>query len=138
MATLAAHLQIRRLKLSNTKRLRRPFILTTEKPNVSLMFTTMATYCHIVQSQRILGKAEQVAHFPSSPRGFAQKTLHPSRTAEATCGIRTECKCQDIAQISTKHLHSIIQQAFFKSSNSKCIRNFLINFEFYLLSFKKF
>ena len=55
MTTLSAYLQTWRLKLSNTKTVWRPFVLTTERPKVSLMFTTMATYCHPVPSQRILG-----------------------------------------------------------------------------------
>ena len=54
MITLSAYLQFWKLKLSNTKTVTRPFILTTERPNVTLMFTTVATYCHSVQSQRIL------------------------------------------------------------------------------------
>ena len=55
MTTFSACLHTWRLKLTSTKTVMAPFILTTERLNMSLMFTTMATYCHSVQPQRILG-----------------------------------------------------------------------------------
>ena len=55
MTILSAYLQTWRLKLSNTKTVTGAFNLNNRKINVSLMFTTMATYCHPVQCQCILG-----------------------------------------------------------------------------------
>ena len=70
------------------------------------MFKTMATYCHPVQSQCILGKAGQVTHFLSPTSGFAQKTLHPNCTVEATYGILMGCRCQDIAHLCSLLVYS--------------------------------
>ena len=47
-----------------------------------------------------------MTHFASLPRGFAQKTLYPSRAVEATCGIRMGCKCQNIAHLCLSLMYS--------------------------------
>ena len=97
--TLSAYFQTWRLKLSNTKTMTAAFHLNNREAKRELNLYNNGNLLPPFPVPTYLGVKLGVAHFPSPPRGFAQKFLHPSCTAEATCGIWMECRYHDITHL---------------------------------------
>ena len=98
MTALSAYLQTWRLKLSNTKTVTADFHLNNKEAKRELNVYNNGNLLPPCPIPTYLG-VKPDAHFPSPPRGFVQKTLHPNRADEATCGIRMRCRCKDIAHL---------------------------------------
>ena len=96
MATISAHPQIWRLKLSNTKTVTADFHLNNRevKPELNvynngnlLPHCLVPTYLAVKLDRSLTLRLEAL-----------QKTLYPSCAVEATCGVRMS-KCQDIVHL---------------------------------------
>ena len=99
MTTLSAYLHTWRLKLRNTKTVTAAFHLNNTEAKRELNVYNNGNLLPSCPVPTYLGvKLDRSLTFRHRLE-TAQKTLHPSRAVEATCGICMGCRCQNIEHL---------------------------------------
>ena len=102
MTTLSAYFQVLRLKLSYTKTVTAAFHLNNREAKRELNVYNNGNLLPPCPVSTYLGvKLGRSLTFHHHLEALRKKisSLHPSCTVEATCRIRMECRCQDIARL---------------------------------------
>ena len=98
MTTLSAYFQTWRLKLSNAKTVTAAFHLDNREAKREIKVKNNGKILPFCPVQIYLGvKLDRALTYCHHLEALREKTIHARFAAEATCGLRMRCWCQDIA-----------------------------------------